>query len=162
MLYGRAEASEEELLNAAKAAQAHVFICELPDKYESEVGQRGSRLSSGQAQRLAISRAFLKKPELFVLDEGTSALDHQIEEEVKKTIRDFMKSGILIVISHRLSSIVDVDKIIVLNRGMIESVGTHADLVRSSKIYRETFAEQMTRFKEECIENMNSQMPAPW
>jgi len=141
ILYGRPEASDEDVLDAAKAAHAHVFISELPKKYESEVGQWGCSLSSGQGQRLVISRVFLKKPKLLLLDEGTSALDHQIEKKVEKAIRILMKTGIVIIISHRLSSIIDADKIIVLNHGTIESIGTHLDLMKNSKTYQEIFAE---------------------
>lgn len=142
ILYGCPEASDEDVLNAAKATQAHAFISELPTKYESEVGQWGCSLSSGQGQQLVLSRVFLKKPKLLLLDEGTSALDHQIEKKVEKAIRILMKTGIVIIISHRLSSIIDADKIIVLNHGIIESTGTHLYLMENSKTYQEIFAEQ--------------------
>jgi ABC-type multidrug transport system fused ATPase/permease subunit len=148
ILYGRADASPQDLEQAARAAQVDAFVAELPDAYASEVGQRGCRLSSGQAQRLALARAFLKRPRVLILDEGTSALDHRTEDKVQRAVRDLMRTGIVISISHRFSSVRDADRIIVLNGGTIESVGAHADLVKSSRIYQEILAQQMTHAKK--------------
>lgn len=142
ILYGCPEASNEDVINAAKAACAHLFISDLPDEYESKVGQWGCSLSSGQCQRLVISRAFVKRPKLLILDEGTSALDQQTEKKVIKSLKALMEKGIIIIISHRPSSIIDADKIIVLNHGIIESIGTHYDLIKNNKTYNEILAGQ--------------------
>jgi ATP-binding cassette subfamily B protein/subfamily B ATP-binding cassette protein MsbA len=133
--YGATEATFEEVVAATKAAQAHQFIMELPDGYETTVGERGYRLSGGQRQRLALARAILKQPEILILDEATSALDSESEQLIQQALSEFQKDRTVIVIAHRLSTIVDADQILVLERGQLLEVGSHWTLMKKQGRY---------------------------
>ncbi|HCI79682.1 MAG TPA: thiol reductant ABC exporter subunit CydD [Ktedonobacter sp.] len=133
---GRANASMQEVIEAALAADIHGFIMSLPQGYETMIGERGARLSGGQIQRLSLARVFLKNAPVVVLDEATSTLDSESEEQVLRNIRHVMKDHIFIVIAHRLNTIEDADKIIVLQNGQVAAQGTHQDLMQQSTLYR--------------------------
>ena len=134
--YGRPEASEEEILAAAKAAHADEFIQQLPEKYESYLGEGGVKLSGGQKQRLAIARAILHDPKILLLDEATSALDAQSEHLVQQALDKLMQNRTSFVIAHRLSTIKHVDRIVVMDQGRIVAVGTHDELLERSPLYK--------------------------
>ncbi|NJO20624.1 MAG: ABC transporter ATP-binding protein [Spirulinaceae cyanobacterium RM2_2_10] len=127
--YGLPDASEAQVIAAAKKAQAHDFINELPAGYETVVGERGYRLSGGQRQRVALARAILKQPEILLLDEATSALDSQSERLVQEALGQFQRDRTVLVIAHRLSTIVNADQILVLERGQLVEQGTHRELL---------------------------------
>ncbi len=133
--YGRANATDEEVINAAKMAAAHEFIERLPEAYQSFLGERGVRLSGGQRQRIAIARALLKNPPLLLLDEATSALDAESERLVQGALELAMQGRTTIIIAHRLATVQRADRIIVLDRGQIVETGTHAELVAHGGIY---------------------------
>ncbi len=129
-------ATMEEVRAAAEAANAHAFIEAWPDKYETDLGDRGARTSGGQRQRLAIARAILRNPSLLVLDEATNSLDSVSEEIVQKTLDRLMAHSTALVIAHRLSTVVDADKIVVLDQGRIVDQGRHGELMKRCKLYR--------------------------
>ncbi len=140
--------SEEDLRTVAKMAYADGFIDELPEGYDTEVGERGMKLSGGQRQRIAIARALLRNPRILMLDEATSALDSTSERVVQEALNNLMKGRTTLVIAHRLSTVVDADQIIFLDKGTITGSGTHEQLVRSHDKYRE-FAQQQLRYQEQ-------------
>ena len=133
--YGRPEASLAEIEAAAKAADAHEFICRLPEKYETQLGERGSNLSSGQRQRLAIARAFLKDAPVLILDEPTSALDAQSEDALLQALDRLMKGRTTLIIAHRLSTVRRADRIVVLHEGRIRESGSHQELLERGELY---------------------------
>ncbi|NEO96144.1 MAG: ATP-binding cassette domain-containing protein, partial [Moorea sp. SIO3G5] len=133
--YGRPSASLDEVVEAAKAAQAHRFILALPDGYETVVGERGYKLSGGQRQRLALARALIKQPEILILDEATSALDSESEKLIQQALEQFQKERTVIVIAHRLSTIAEADQILVLERGEVVEHGTHKSLLHQGERY---------------------------
>ena len=133
--YGRAGASDEEVIAAAKMAAAHEFIERLPNGYKSFLGERGVRLSGGQRQRIAIARALLKNPPLLLLDEATSALDAESERLVQKALEAAMVGRTTVIIAHRLATVQRADRIVVMEDGKIVETGTHASLVALGGIY---------------------------
>lgn len=132
---GKADATHEEIIQAAKAARLHDFIDSLPEKYETIVGESGARLSSGQAQRLALARAFLKDAPILILDEPTSALDPETESLLEESTRELMQGRTVITIAHRLNTIFQADKIIVLDEGKVIEQGTHRELIAKNGMY---------------------------
>ena len=140
--YGRLDATEEEVVAAAKAANAHNFIFELPDGYATVVGDRGNALSGGQRQRIAIARAILKDPRILILDEATSALDTESEKIVQAALETLMQGRTALVIAHRLSTVRDADKIVVINHGSIVEAGTHEELLAREGLYASLYAVQ--------------------
>jgi ABC-type multidrug transport system, ATPase and permease components len=133
--YGKPDATEEEIIAAAKSANIHDFIAGLDDGYDTYVGERGTRLSGGQKQRLAIARVFLKNPKILILDEATSALDNESERHIQNSLEELSKDRTTIVIAHRLSTISNADEIIVIGDEGIEERGTHQELIEKNGIY---------------------------
>ena len=139
ILYGKPGATKEEAVEAAKKAGAHGFILELPEGYESYVGERGVKLSGGQKQRISIARVFLKNPPIMILDEATSALDNESEFEVAKSLEELAAGRTTVTIAHRLSTIQNADRIIVLTKEGISEEGTHQTLMEQKGLYYEYF-----------------------
>jgi len=135
--YGTPQATPDEIVRAARQAQAHEFILELPDGYETRVGERGLTLSGGQRQRIAIARALLMNPRILILDDATASVDASTEAKIKLALREVMKGRTTLIIAHRLSTISLAERILVLDRGRIAADGTHADLIETSPIYRQ-------------------------
>ncbi|HQE93960.1 MAG TPA: ABC transporter ATP-binding protein [Anaerolineae bacterium] len=141
--YGRPEATDEEVVAAAKAAQAHDFIMEFPDGYDTVVGQRGVNLSGGQKQRIAIARALVMKPAVLILDDSTSSVDVETETKIQEALESIMKERTSFVIAQRISTVLNADKILVLDEGRIIAEGTHRELLTTSPVYREIYDSQL-------------------
>jgi ABC-type multidrug transport system fused ATPase/permease subunit len=135
--YGAPQATPEEIVRAARQAQAHEFICDLPDGYETIVGERGLSLSGGQRQRIAIARALLMNPRVLILDDATASVDAGTEARIKLALREVMKGRTTLIIAHRLSTISMADSVVVLDQGRIVAQGRHEDLIDQSPVYRQ-------------------------
>ncbi len=142
--YGRLDATEEEIIAAAKAANAHQFIMELPDKYETQIGERGVKLSGGQKQRIAIARAILADPDILILDEATSLVDTEAEQEIQQALEGLMKGRTVFVIAHRLSTVRNADKILVIEGGEIAEEADHQTLMEQNGLYAEMYQRQFS------------------
>jgi ATP-binding cassette subfamily B protein len=140
--YGNAYASEEEIIQAAKLAQAHDFIMELPLGYDTIVGERGMGLSGGQKQRISIARALLLKPRILIMDDSTSALDMETEHVIQQSLRQVMKGRTTFIIAHRISSLRQADEILVMDKGHVVQRGKHDQLIKQPGLYRETYNTQ--------------------
>jgi subfamily B ATP-binding cassette protein MsbA len=152
ILYGRPDASEEEMIAAAKAADAHGFISELPEGYDTPVGPRGVRLSGGQRQRVAIARAMLRDAPILLLDEATSALDTESERQVQLALGRLKRGRTTVVIAHRLSTVVSADRIYVMDRGTVVEWGTHAELIARDGAYARLYSLQFAPEASEAAE----------
>ena len=141
--YGRPDASEAQVIAAAKAAQAHEFIEQMPEGYDAVVGQRGVNLSGGQKQRIAIARALLVEPAVLILDDSTSAVDVETEAAIQQALVELMRGRTSFVIAQRISTVLNADKILVLDDGSLVAEGTHEELLASSVIYREIYESQL-------------------
>jgi ATP-binding cassette subfamily B protein len=141
--YGNPEASDEEVVTAAKAAQAHDFIQSFPEGYDTLIGQRGVNLSGGQKQRIAIARALLLKPAVLILDDSTSAVDVETEARIQEALQEIMRQHTSFIIAQRISTVLAADKILVLDGGKIAAQGTHLDLMETSPIYRDIYSSQL-------------------
>jgi ATP-binding cassette subfamily B protein len=148
LLYGRTDATQLELEEAAKFANIHDFIAGLPLGYETIVGERGYRLSGGEKQRIALARVILKDPRILVLDEATSSLDSQSEALIQEALKRVMVGRTSIVIAHRLSTILSADMILVMNHGRIVERGTHAELMTNGKLYSHLYETQFRNNKK--------------
>jgi len=148
ILYGNHNASDEEIIEAAKKANIHEFIQGLEDGYETFIGERGVKLSGGQKQRISIARVFLKNPPILILDEATSALDNTTEYLIQKSLEELCKGRTTIVVAHRLSTIKNADEIIVLTENGIQEKGTHEELLNSKGIYRDLYRFQFKNLEK--------------
>jgi len=141
--YGRPDATLEEVVAAAKAAQAHEFILAMPRGYDSVVEARGANLSGGQKQRLAIARALLVKPGILILDDSTSAVDLDTEFRIQRALDKLMTGCTTFIVAQRINSVLNADQILVLSRGRIAACGAHHELLLTSEIYREIYDSQL-------------------
>ena len=141
--FSRPDASQEEVEEAAKAAQAHEFITRMPNGYDTVVGQRGVNLSGGQKQRVSIARALLAKPKILILDDSTSAVDLGTESRIQKALKTLMRDTTTIVIAQRISSVMEADQIIVMEDGKISAIGKHDELMERSDVYRDIYESQL-------------------
>lgn len=142
--YGRPKASDEEVFEAAKLANAHDFIESFPDSYQTMVGDRGVTLSGGQKQRICIAREILKNPTILILDEATSALDSKSERLITDALEKLMKGRTVLIIAHRLSTVKNADKIVVISNGKICEIGTHDELVKKEGLYYQLIKQQQS------------------
>ena len=143
--YANLDATQKEIEEAAKQSFASEFIEKLPQKYETNIGENGTRLSGGEKQRLSIARAILKKSPIILLDEATSSLDADTENKIQKAISFLTKGRTTIVIAHRLSTILNSDKIYVIDKGQVAGSGTHEELLKTSEIYKNFYEKQIKR-----------------
>lgn len=137
----------EEIIDAAKKANIHDFIMELPDGYDTFVGERGTRLSGGQKQRISIARVFLKNPPILILDEATSALDNESERRIQKSLEELAKDRTTITIAHRLSTIKNADEILVIDQHSIQERGNHDELMKRNGLYAKYYKMQFEGFE---------------
>lgn len=135
--YAKPDASFEEIVNAAKTANCHDFITRMPDGYNTVVGERGYNLSGGERQRIAIARAILHDPKILILDEATASLDTQTEKQIQDALDRLIKGRTTIAIAHRLSTLANADRLIVLKKGRVAEIGTHTELLQSKGVYYE-------------------------
>ena len=140
--WGDADASVEEIREACQAAQADSFVTSFPEGYETDLGQGGVNVSGGQKQRLCIARALLKKPKIIILDDSTSAVDTATDAHIRAAFREKLADTTTIIIAQRISSVSDADKIIVMDDGKINGIGTHDELIATNEIYREVYESQ--------------------
>jgi ATP-binding cassette subfamily B multidrug efflux pump len=141
--YGRPSAEEEEIIFAARAAQAHDFILQLPQGYDTHVEERGVNLSGGQKQRLAIARAILLRPRILILDDSTSSVDIETETRIQDALNETMGDCTTFIVAQRISTVLNADRILVLERGRISAEGTHSQLLKTSPIYQEIYDSQL-------------------
>jgi|TARA_Y100000758_G_C16030862_1_gene414594 subfamily B ATP-binding cassette protein MsbA len=134
--FGNKNINMEKIINAAKIANAYEFINKLENKFDTIIGERGLKLSGGQRQRLCIARAIYKNPPILILDEATSSLDSESEKVVQNAIENVMENRTSIIIAHRLSTVINVDKIILIDEGKIVGIGNHKDLIKNSEMYK--------------------------
>lgn len=158
--FGRPDASDAEIIAAAKAAQAHDFILDMPDGYQTKVGERGSTLSGGQKQRVAIARALLKDPRILILDDAMSSVDTETEQLIQKALERLMQGRTSFVIAQRLSTVRAADQILVLDKGRIVARGTHDDLLRTSGLYGDIYERQLRPQEAQHVANSKSQQMA--
>ena len=139
ILYGRPDATDEEVIKAAKLSNIYDYVMTLPNGFDSQIGERGVKLSGGQKQRLSIARVFLKDPKVLILDEATSALDNTTEIMIQDALDELCKGRTTIVVAHRLSTIKNADEIAVIEDGKILEKGTHEELIENGKVYKELY-----------------------
>ncbi len=159
IIYGRPDASQEEVVEAAKAAYIHDFILSLKSGYETLIGERGERMSGGQRQRIAVARAILKKAAVLILDEATSALDSASEKLVQRALYNLMRHSTTLVIAHRLSTIIRADRIVVMQNGRILEVGDHSSLLSRPGLYRELYEMQSAGQRGEPSDRHSGDVP---
>ena len=143
--YGKKDATEEEIIKAAKIAQAIDFIDDKEDKFDSEISQGGSNVSGGQKQRLSIARAIAKDPEIFIFDDSFSALDFKTDSKLRKALKSEIKDSTVLIVAQRISTILDADQIVVLDEGKVVGIGTHKELLKNCEIYKEIALSQLSK-----------------
>jgi len=141
--YGRPDANEDDIIKAAMAAQAHEFILELPDQYDTQVNQRGVNLSGGQNQRITIARALLTKPKILIMDDSTSSVDVETESKIQAALDEVVQESTSFIVAQRISTVLKADKILVIDEGVIKAEGTHSELMQRSEIYKEIYDSQL-------------------
>lgn len=141
--WGKEDASEDEVIEAAKVSEAHSFIQTMPEGYNTQLGQGGVNLSGGQKQRVSIARALIKKPEILILDDSTSAVDVTTEAKIREALKDYSKNLTTIIIAQRITSVMGADKIVVLDNGSVAGLGTHEKLMEDCKVYQDIFRSQI-------------------
>ena len=141
--YGKPNASEEEVVAAAQAAQAHEFILSLPQGYDTHIEERGTNLSGGQKQRIAIARALLTRPSILILDDSTSSVDVATETKIQEALKEWMQGRTSFMVAQRISTVLNADKIVVIDEGRITAQGTHEELMQHSPIYKEIYDSQL-------------------
>ena len=146
--WGNADATDAEIEEACRAAAADAFIRNFPDGYDTELGQGGVNVSGGQKQRLCIARALISKPKIIILDDSTSAVDTATDAAIRKALNEELSSTTTIIIAQRIASVMDADRIVIMNEGKIDDVGTHAELMQRSEIYREVYYSQQKGVEE--------------
>ena len=151
--WGNENATDEEMLEACKLAQADEFIQQFPNKYDTWIEQGGANVSGGQKQRLCIARALLKKPKILILDDSTSAVDTRTDALIRQGFREFIPETTKIIIAQRVASVEDADRIVVMDGGKISAIGTHKELMETSKIYQEVYNTQNKAGGEQDGEN---------
>ena len=140
--WGNPEATDEELVEACKLAQADEFIQSFPEKYDTYIEQGGNNVSGGQKQRLCIARALLKKPKILILDDSTSAVDTKTDSLIRTAFAEKIPNTTKLIIAQRIASVQDADKIIVMDNGKIDAIGTHEELLKGNEIYKEVYESQ--------------------
>src|SRR5207245_7214178 len=142
--YGKEDASEEEVQHAADVAQATEFSSEMQDGFNSVIAQGGTNVSGGQKQRLSIARALVRKPEIYVFDDSFSALDFKTDSRLRAALKQETRESTVLIVSQRVSTIMDADQIIVLDEGRVAGIGTHRELMRSNEVHREIVSSQLS------------------
>ena len=153
--WGNENATDEQIIEACKAADADSFVSSFPEGYETELGQGGVNVSGGQKQRLCIARALLKKPKVLILDDSTSAVDTATETRIRNALKEIAPDTTKIIIAQRISSVKEADKIIVLDDGKISGIGKHEELLANNHIYREVFESQQQGSGDADLEGGN-------
>ena len=143
ILYGKLDATDQEVVEAAKRANIHEYIETLPEGYDTQIGERGVKLSGGQKQRLSIARVFLKNPAILILDEATSALDNVTELMIQKSLDELCEGRTTLVVAHRLSTIQNADEIAVVDKGQIIEQGSHDTLIKNNGAYAKLYSQQL-------------------
>jgi ATP-binding cassette subfamily B protein len=156
IVFGKPGCSAEEMIAAAKAAQAHDFIMQMPQRYDTLIGERGLTLSGGQKQRVAIARALLMNPRILILDDATASVDAETERQIQIALERLMRGRTTFIIAHRLNTLRRADLILVMERGRIMARGTHEMLIRESNLYRETYLRQIMSAEHSQVENVET------
>ena len=141
--FGKEDATEEEIMHAARIAQAEDFVSKMEKEYESEITQGGSNLSGGQKQRLSIARALVRKPDIYIFDDSFSALDYKTDANLRAALKEETKDATVVIVAQRVSTVIDADQILVLDRGQLAGIGTHSELLETNDVYREIVESQL-------------------
>ena len=150
--YGNREATDEEVRHAAEVAQAAGFVAEMPDGYDTVIAQGGTNVSGGQKQRISIARALVRKPEIYVFDDSFSALDFKTDALLRAALKKETKDAAVIIVAQRVSTVMDADRILVLDEGKLVGMGRHRDLVKSCQVYREIVSSQLSEEEMKAYE----------